>query len=54
MGLFSFIFGKDNSEDDDEERDDHGKFSSVFGSPGDTSEDDDLDRGNYKEKDWYD
>ena len=58
MGLFNFLFGsKDDSEDKDdkgEERDDDGMFTSIFGNPGDTTADEDIARGNYKEKDWYD
>jgi len=56
MGLFSFLFGsQDESDDHDEEDDDgHGVFTSLFGNPGDTTEDEDLASGNYKEKDWYD
>ena len=56
MGWFSWLFGSNDDSDDYDENDDdgHGAFSSVFGNPGDTTEDEDLASGNYKEKDWYD
>ncbi len=55
MGLLDLLFGSnDDSKDNDEDRDDDGMFTSVFGNPGDTTEDEDLASGNYKEKDWYD
>ena len=56
MGLFSFLFEThDESDDYDQDDDDrHDVFTSLFGNPGDTSEDEDLASGNYKEKHWYD
>ncbi len=56
MSLFSLLFGSDDAPDDCDEDDDdgHGLFASIFGNPGDTTEDEDVASGNYKEKDWYD
>lgn len=53
MGLFGRLFGTSKKDDDDDD-DNSGIFDSLFGSPGSTTADEDMERGEYKEKDWYD
>ena len=54
MGFFDSLFGTNKNDDHDEDGDNEGLFDSLFGSPGDTTADQDMERGEYKEKDWYD
>lgn len=54
MGFFDSLFGSGKKEDEEEAEKDGGIFDSLFGSPGSTTADEDMDRGEYKEKDWYD
>ncbi|WNC72509.1 hypothetical protein RGQ13_00620 [Thalassotalea psychrophila] len=52
MGLLNLLFGSSNDADDQDDQD--SLFTSVFGNPGDTTKDEDLASGDYKEDDWYD
>lgn len=54
MGFFDSLFGSGKKDNDDKEEDNHGIFESLFGSPGSSTADEDMERGEYKEKDWYD